>query len=205
MTHLGEAAPMRADETRAREVAARHLAAPSTTPDPVVHAAYRALEWQSDRAFAVLTRDDAPARVRVAFTRHANPYSSDKEMIAAVRETRVLEVVTAATDRDRTHPALGCEFAGPYDRFRAVHDIAGHVAPGFGFDPDGELAAWRAQDRLYAGVARMALGSELQGEYSVRWITGQEPAHKATLLPEIWSAVSLCGRSGGGGRSRGRA
>jgi hypothetical protein len=60
-------------------------------------------------------------------------------MIAAVRAEHLLEVTAAAADRDRAHPLLGCELGGPYDRFRAVHDIVGHVIPRFGFDRDAEL------------------------------------------------------------------
>jgi hypothetical protein len=148
----------------------------------MVQAAYRALELQSDRAFAHLTQGDPLRSVRVVFTRCATPYESDQEMIAAVRSSRRLEVATCGIERDRLHPLLGCEFGGAYDRFRAVHDIVGHVMPGHGFDPDGELRAWLSQERLYVGLARLALGTELHGEFSVRWITGEVADHKATLL-----------------------
>jgi hypothetical protein len=77
---------------------------------------------------------------------------------------------------------MGCEVGGAYDRFRAVHDIIRHVVPGLGFDRDGEFAAWLVQERLYRGLARWALATELHGEHSVRWTTGVLSDHKATLL-----------------------
>jgi hypothetical protein len=63
-----------------------------------------------------------------------------------------------------------------------VHDLTGHVLPGFGFDRDGEYAAWLTQERLYTGLARRALATELHAEHSVRWTTGEPSDHKALLL-----------------------
>ena len=103
-------------------------------------------------------------------------------MIEAARSTALLEVTTVATDRGRLHPLLGNEPGGAYDRFRAVHDIIGHVRPGWGFDRDGEFAAWLAQERLYTGAARRALATELHAEHSVRWTTAEVADHKALLF-----------------------
>ena len=170
------------DETYAHQVAARFLDAPSTPRDPFTATAYRLLELQTDRLFYRLTRPGSARTVRVVFTRSRAPYASDNEMIAAVRATRVLEAVTAGVDPDRQHPLLGNEPGGAYDRFRAVHDLIGHVRPGHGFDRHGEFAAWLAQDSLYRGLARRALASELHAEHSVLWTTGVLAEHKATLV-----------------------
>jgi hypothetical protein len=172
----------RVDPALASEVAASFIAAPNTRRDPRVCAAYGQLEAQSDRAFMVLTRCWPLRGVRVVFTRCRMPYASDREMVAAVRAQRLLEVTTAAAERDRLHPLMGCEVGGAYDRFRAVHDIVGHVGPCLGFDRDGEFAAWLIQERLYRGLARWALATELHAEHSVRWTTGVLADHKATLL-----------------------
>lgn len=176
------AAVIKVDQAHAREVAARFLAARSTPHDAQVAAAYQALEQQSDQAFVSLTEGDPTRRVTVAFTCCPTPYDSDAEMICAVRTARVLEVTTAAVDHDRSHPLLGSEPGGAYDRFRSVHDIVGHVATGLGFDRDGEFGAWLAQDRIYKRLARAALATELHCEHSVRWTTGEVADHKATLL-----------------------
>src|SRR5581483_168946 len=170
------------DEGYAREVAARFVAARNTPRSPEVRAAYMALQEQSDTAFRLMTGGGAKSPIRVMFTHCATPYASDDEMISAVRATRLLEVTTCAIGRDRHHPLLGNARGGAYDRFRAVHDIVGHVWSGLRFDRDGELGAWLTQDRLYTGVARVALGTELHGEHSVCWTTGRVAEHKATLL-----------------------
>jgi hypothetical protein len=119
-------------------------------------------------------------RFRVVSTSGAFPYGDASELIASVLETRTLEVTTARADRD--HPMLGGAVGGPYFRFRAVHDLVGHVATGYGFDPDGEYSAWLVQSSLYLGAARSAAATELHGEISALWATGQHAEHRAVLL-----------------------
>jgi hypothetical protein len=72
---------------------------------------------------------------------------------------------------------------GTYDRFRAVHDIVSHAWRGYGFDRHGEFSAWLTEDRMYTGLARWALATELHAEHSVLWTTGTVAEHKAVLLP----------------------
>ena len=189
--------PLQPLDDLAYEVAACFLAAPSSSRDPKVLAAYQALERQSDRAFEALIRDAPDHGVRVVFTRCERPYDSDREMVGAARGEGLLEITTAATEPDRRHPLMGCELGGAYDRFRAVHDLVGHVRPRLGFDRDGELAAWQQQRCLYDAMARWALATELHAEHSVLWTTGSFSAHKATLLDR-----DLLARSG---RARRRA
>ncbi len=77
---------------------------------------------------------------------------------------------------------LSGEAGGAYYRFRAVHDLIGHVATGYGFDRDGEYSAWLVQRTFYTGLARWAAATELHGEISALWVTGQVAEHKAVLL-----------------------
>ena len=65
-----------------------------------------------------------------------------------------------------------------------MHDVLGHGLLQVGFDRHGEFAAWRFQERFYSKLARQALATELHGEHSVRWTTGELPEHKAVLLDE---------------------
>jgi hypothetical protein len=94
----------------------------------------------------------------------------------------VIEITPCARDRDRRHPLLDSSIGGAYDRFRAVHDIVSHGWRRYGFDRDGEFAAWILEDRMYTGLARWALATELHGEHSVLSTTGCVAEHKATLL-----------------------
>jgi len=171
---------VKVDQELAREAADVFLTAHSAARDVTVLTAYRQLEHQSDDALARVTGSHP---FRVVFTECLSPYASDHEMIGAVRQSGVLEITCAAGEPDRRHPLMGCEPGGAYDRFRALHDLVGHVLPGFGFDRDGEFAAWVTQDLLYTGLAGWALATELHAEHSVRWTTGDMCDHKATLLP----------------------
>jgi hypothetical protein len=147
---------------------------------PLVAHAYRQLETQTDRQFAALTDPRGRYRIAVVGTRNITPYADAGELTAAVLNSRTLEVTTSAADR--AHPLLGGEVGGAYYRFRAVHDLLGHVATGYGFDRDGEYSAWLLQRSLYTGLARWAAATELHGEISALWITGAVPEHKAVLL-----------------------
>jgi len=100
----------------------------------------------------------------------------------AVGDCRLLEITSAAIHTERIHPLFGCDYAGPFDRFRAVHDFIGHANTGFGFTLHDEVAAWRIQDRLHGPLARRALATELLAVNSARSIIGEAPSHKAMLL-----------------------
>ena len=83
---------------------------------------------------------------------------------------------------DRAQLLLSGEVGGVYYRFRAVHDLIGDVATGYGFDRDGEYSAWLVQRTLYTGLARWGAATELHGQISALWVTGQFAEHKAVLL-----------------------
>jgi hypothetical protein len=151
-----------------------------TSADPLVALAYQRLEMQPDQQFAALTDPQGPYRIAVVGTSEATPYSDAGELIASVLASRTLEVTTSPADR--AHPLLDGEVGGAYYRFRAVHDLIGHVATGYGFDRDGEYSAWLAQRTFYTGIARWAAATELHGEISTLWTTGQVAEHKAMLL-----------------------
>jgi hypothetical protein len=151
-----------------------------TTADPLVALAYEQLERQTDQQFAALTDPGGPYRITVVGTSLAIPYSDAGELIASVLAARTLEVTTSAADR--AHPLLDGEVGGAYYRFRAVHDLVGHVATGYGFDQDGEYSAWLVQRKRYTGLARWAAATELHGEISTLWTTSEFAEHKAVLL-----------------------
>jgi hypothetical protein len=158
-------------------IAESYLEASDSRRDPMVIAAYRQLEAQTDVLFRALTQT-----IRIAFTHCSAPYSSDNEMIGAARTERLLEIPTAESDADHDHPFFGCDYGGAYDRFRAVHDYLGHVRLNTGFERQGEYLAWLEQDRYHGGLARWALATELHGKNSVLCATGETAVPKATLL-----------------------
>lgn len=186
----------RVDDRAARHVAAAFLAGEGVGPPALVRAAYQQLVIQTDELLHRLVRRWAPTPLRLGWTRIADPYDHDDELIEAVRTTGALEVPRLA--RDRVHPLLGGAPGGPHDRLRALHDLIGHVAPRFGFDRDGELSAWQVQDRHHRGLARWALATELHAHHSVLWTTGELATPRALLLDPRVLAPSLgCDVAGG--------
>ena len=159
-----------------------YLAARSADGDPLVVTAYKLLELETDQMFRRLTEEAHPKATRIVFTRCGGPYCNDSEMIRAVQSSGTLEVTCASVRSGRLHPLLGCEVGGPFDRFRAVHDLLGHVAQGAGFDIWGEHVAWHAQSRLYSGLARWAFATEIWGVNAARQLRGEPPELKAALL-----------------------
>jgi hypothetical protein len=184
------------DFDQAHVVAEAFLDSPRESRSAIVRASYADLATQADRWFARLTGSTARTPIRVVCTRRAEPYTTGQELSARVRSDHVLELSPAAYDRDRRHPLLESSIGGTYDRFRAVHDIVSHARFGYGFDRHGEFSAWLAEDRLYTGLARWALATELHAEHSVLWTTGEVADHKATLLPRSLIGASRRRASG---------
>jgi hypothetical protein len=187
--------PHHVDPAETLEAAEQFIAA-RTRASPLVARAYEQLEDQTNRMYAVLTSEGGPYRLTVVPTSQTTPYNDADELIESVLATRTLEMTTS--HMDRMHPSLGGAAGSSYFRFRAVHDLVGHVATGFGFDPDGEYSAWVVQRAQYTGLARWAAATELHGEISVLWTTGQFAEHKAILLDHrrvtLNSAIEPTGR-----------
>ena len=169
-----------------------YLQSRSAHRDARVIEAYRRLQAETDHLFTLLTRGSCHRAVRVVFTRCAQPYESDDELILSVRANGTLEMTSAAAAGERLHPLFDCELGGAFDRFRAVHDLIGHAWCGYGFDLDDERAAWRAQDRLHSGLARFALATELYGVNAARTFGGEAPELRALLLAPSISGRRAC-------------
>lgn len=177
------------DRLNAAAVGEWYLTTRSRPNDPRVVAAYEQLQSETDQFFEALARADGPNAVRIMFTRCRQPYGCDRDLIAAGRCQRILEITTSAATAGRIHPRLGCEFGGGFDRFRAIHDLMGHAKPGFGFDLDSEIAAWLVQNRFHGSQARWALATELYGVNSARQVTGDAPELKAMLFEPSFLAA----------------
>ena len=150
--------------------------------DPLAPAAYARLVTEPDRLFRRITSPDRADEVRVVFTRCPTPYDDAQELIRSVTDDRMLEVTSVAADPDRRRPLMDSAAGGAYDRFRAVHDVLGHARLGLGFDRHGEFAVWLSQEQFHSPLARRALATELHGQHSVRWTTGEVAEPKAVLL-----------------------
>ena len=52
------------------------------------------------------------------------------------------------------------------DKFRAMHDLLGHAAEGYGFGPRGEENAWLKHSQMFSRDAQKALTTETRGQNS---------------------------------------
>jgi hypothetical protein len=185
----------RVTSEQAHLVANAFVAAPSVPSNPTVRAAYDELSDQARSWCARLTTDHARRPTHLVFTRCREPYADAQELSESVRCNHVLEIFPAAYERDRQHPLLDAAVGGAHDCLRAVHDIVSHGWLRCSFDRDGEFSAWHAERRMYTGLARWALATELHAQHSVLWTSGQLAELKATLLSPDLLLASLRGRA----------
>ncbi len=151
---------------------------PSDLSDEIL-CAYRNLVRETDHIYQRLI---SATGLKVDYVDEFEPYNSADEMCAEVRYTGTLRIGTIAV-QSNIHPILAATRGGSYDRFRAVHDVLGHLALGSGFDRNGEYAAWIFQSAAYSDATWRAAGTLLHGENAVLWTTGLFAKHRIGILP----------------------
>lgn len=117
----------RVDEQIARHVAAWFLTGADDAAAPAVGRPTGSWRTRTDVLLRRLVHAWRPAELRLVWTTLVAPYDGDGDLIHAVRTTGTLEI--PAVGRDRRHPLLGQRPGRPCDRFRALHDLLGHVVP----------------------------------------------------------------------------
>jgi len=74
-----------------------------------------------------------------------------------------LSVYATRADPNYSHPALPADVN---DRFRAVHDVFGHIATGRNFSRHGEAGAFEHHRQMFSPEARLAMTSETKAQNS---------------------------------------
>jgi hypothetical protein len=156
--------------------------APRAAPTARERAAYRALDAETARLFALVTADpaDGGLGVEVRYVRH-DPYPGAAALCADLRHLHRMQLRTSACDP--AHPLLDSAEGGTVDRLRVVHDVLGHAALGLGFDLDAEFATWLQCRVLFGPEARRAAFTELVGAVTAFVATGRPPGLRAGLAP----------------------
>ena len=108
-----------------------------------------------------------------------DPYRSYAEMRKDFIENKRIKVLK--TEATGGHPFFTNE---QNDKFRAVHDIFGHLGTGRGFDRHGEEAAYQAHRSMFTGTAQKALATELRGQNTYLLTYGDFGPQKLFILPE---------------------
>ncbi len=108
-----------------------------------------------------------------------DPYASFYEMREDFLRNRRLKVMR--TSVTGSHPYWN---DATNDKFRAVHDVLGHLATGRGFDRHGEEAAYQAHKLTMPAEVHGALAMETRGQNSFLIERGDFPPQKAGILPD---------------------
>jgi len=119
--------------------------------------------------------------VKVHVTDH-DPYRNVHELAHDVRNNKRIQVL--GTHATGGHPYFS---DSENDRFRAVHDVFGHLATGRDFDRHGEEAAYQAHARMFSHHARPALASETRGQNGSLIVNGKFGPQKIAVMPSrLW-------------------
>lgn len=151
------------DEAEARRLADAYDFLPNLDrADPAVACAYDAFrsEIQAQWAFAI-----SELGVRFApWPYRGQPYCDSQEMMDDIRHHNRLFFFTGG----EPHPYLGAidpeTGRSANEQFRAVHDLFGHAAEGYGFGARGEENAWLKHAQMFTPAAQLAMTTETRGQ-----------------------------------------
>lgn len=170
------------DEERAGRIATEYVLLPSY--DKQAELAYATLHLELLRQVRFIV---SKLHIHLeAWEQPGEPYANSKAMQADIRDNKHLYYFTGG----ETHPMLGRKVN---NIFRAVHDVFGHAAEGYGFGPRGEENAWLHHSQMFSPLAQEALTTETRGQNS--WVNFGPYKHlpaserpfaeqKCALLPE---------------------
>lgn len=108
-----------------------------------------------------------------------DPYKTFYEMHQDFLQNRRLKVMK--TSVTGSHPYWSNT---TNDKFRAVHDVLGHLVTGRGFDRHGEEAAYQAHKLTLPVQVHGALAMETRGQNAFLIERGDFPPQKAGILPD---------------------
>lgn len=134
--------------------------------NPRVRKAYEAFAREVQQQWDFLL---AQGYQLLPWTGTGQPYATSTEATTDIIENKRLHFFTGGEDHpfigESTRDASGLTIN---DKFRAVHDVFGHAAGGFGFGERGEENAWRAHSQMFTAQARRAMTTETRGQNS--WV-----------------------------------
>lgn len=189
------------NETASYEKAQRVMEAIQKTPrddnNPQYKAAYEDFKAQTTEMWSLLTKPKEEGGMGIKVeewderTRGSdNPYATSAAQSADVASGHLYmnrgEFFIGHNESSPTgtdHPFMT---GNDYFKFRAVHDVFGHVAHGTGFDRHGEYLAWMSHNSMYTGEGRKAMSTEYHAVNTHLYMTGKPlPKNRwGTILPD---------------------
>jgi hypothetical protein len=136
----------------------RGLTAPE---DTTVRSSYEAMRQHVNEQYDFMTRPREHGGLGIQHeVTPEDPYPDVKGVAEDVAQGRIKTFATASTGK---HEFFSDE---ENDKFRAVHDVFGHIAIGRGFNASGEDAAYQSHAQMFPKEAHAALASETRGQNS---------------------------------------
>jgi hypothetical protein len=153
--------PVRKEE--ATKIAEAYENLPDFDPSEEVKRAYESLASEIEKQWKFATE-----KMGMRFepwTKEGQPYETSSEMRKDVRSNNRLFYFTGG----ESHPYLGQRDENGVslnEKLRAIHDLFGHAAEGYGFGPRGEENAWIKHSQMFSDSAQRALTTETRGQNS---------------------------------------
>lgn len=148
---------------RATKIAEAYENLPDFDPSEEVKRAYESLASEIEEQWKFATE-----KMGMRFepwTKEGQPYETSSEMRKDVRSNNRLFYFTGG----ESHPYLGKRDENGVslnEKLRAIHDLFGHAAEGYGFGPRGEENAWIKHSQMFSESAQRALTTETRGQNS---------------------------------------
>ena len=156
---------------------------------PQMHESYKALTAGIESQYTHMTtpKEKGGMGIYVEVSRE-DPYPSMKAArhdVVNNSRMKVLATDTTAAGHQGSHPMLTPEVN---DKFRAIHDVFGHLAIGRNTSRHGEEAAVQHHAQMFPPAAHKALFSELRGQNSALIYNQEFPEDKPYNLPD-WAST----------------
>ena len=154
---------------------------------PQMHASYKALNEGINQQYEHITRPKHEGGMGISIeVSKEDPYPSMKEArhdVVRNSRMRVLATETASGPSGEMHPMMS---PAQNDKFRAVHDIFGHLAIGRDTTRHGEEAAAQHHAQMFPPAAHAALFSETRAQNSALIYNQAFPENKPYNMAD-WS------------------
>lgn len=179
---------------RSQEIGDAYDAMPSYSKE--AEPAYRKFREETNRQFDFATSPRSKGGLGINFeVSREDPYGwggeKPKDDYSNWDYKRVVPEVHADVQNNNRMKVYSTKTTGGHpflsdddnDRFRAVHDLFGHLGSGRGIDFNGEEAAYQKHASMYSPEARGALATETRGQNSYLRTRGSFPEQKVGILP----------------------
>ncbi len=171
------------DQSLARRIADEYDALPADdSQNPEVQKAYGALKTEIEDQWDHAVKNGFKFE---PWTKEGQPYANSQEMVDDVEKNKHLYFFTGGDNHpflSEVDPQTGVVYN---DMFRAIHDLYGYAAGGYGFGPRGEEGAWRTHSQSFSPEARRAMTTETRGQNS--WVNfgrhNYDPTGKYLNIP----------------------